>query len=53
MIYKIMCNPMQPLYDSLPVPHVPVRVTRGSLVADLRYSILVAEHRSTERLLFL
>ena len=27
MLYKIMCNPMQPLYGALPVPSVPVRVT--------------------------
>ena len=26
MLYKIRCNPMHPLYDSLPLPYVPVRV---------------------------
>ena len=33
MLYTIRCNPMQPLYGVLPVPYVPVRVTRGGLVA--------------------
>ena len=33
MLYKIRCNPMHPLNDSLPGPYVPVRVTRGALVA--------------------
>ena len=30
MLYKIMCNPMNPLNDELPGPYVPVRVTRGA-----------------------
>ena len=29
MLYKIRCNQMHPLYGALPVPYVPVRVTRG------------------------
>ena len=33
MLYKIGCNPMHPLYGALPVPHVPVRVTRGAVIA--------------------
>ena len=33
MLYKIMCNPMHPLYGALSVPYVPVRVTRGAVVA--------------------
>ena len=37
MLYNIRCNPMYPLYGALPVPHVPVRVTRGALVAH-RYT---------------
>ena len=37
MMYKIKCNPMHSLYRSLPVPYVPVRVTRGSLIAH-RYT---------------
>ena len=35
MLYKIMCNPIHPLNDALPGPYVPVRVTRGALVAHL------------------
>ena len=33
MLYKIRCNPMHPLNGYLPGPYVPVRVTRGALVA--------------------
>ena len=33
MLYKIRCNQMHPLYGTLLVPYVPVRVTRGALVA--------------------
>ena len=33
MLYKIRCNPVLILYGALHVPHVPVRVTRGALVA--------------------
>ena len=33
MLYKIRCNPIHPLNDTLPRPYVPVRVTRGALVA--------------------
>ena len=33
MLYKIRCNPMHPPYGALPGPYVPVRVTRGALVA--------------------
>ena len=33
MLYKIRCNPMHPLCGVLPVPYVPVRVTRGALIA--------------------
>ena len=33
MPYKIRCNPMHPLNDALPGTYVPVRVTRGALVA--------------------
>ena len=33
MLYKIGCNPMHPLCDALPVPYVPVRVTRGTVTA--------------------
>ena len=37
MLYKIRCKPMHPLYGTLPVPCVPVRVTRGALAAH-RYT---------------
>ena len=41
MLYMIRCNPVNPLNDplngALPGPYVPVRVTRGSLVAH-RYT---------------
>ena len=37
MLYKIGCNQLQPLYGALPVPYVPVRVTRGSVIAH-RYT---------------
>ena len=33
MLYKIRCNPVHPLNSALPGPYVPVRVTRGALVA--------------------
>ena len=33
MLYKIGCNPMYTLNCALPGPNVPVRVTRGALVA--------------------
>ena len=35
MLYKIRCNPMHPPNDTLLRPYVPVRVTRGALVAHL------------------
>ena len=37
MLYKIRCNPVHPLNGVLPGPYVPVRVTRGALVAH-RYT---------------
>ena len=33
MLYKIRCSPVHPLNGALPGPYVPVRVTRGALVA--------------------
>ena len=54
MLYKIRCNPMDPLNDALPGPHVPVRITRSALVAH-RYTYmrhLAAEPRSTVGLFF-
>ena len=37
MLYTIRCNAVHPLHGALPGPYVPVRVTRGALVA-LRYT---------------
>ena len=37
MLYKIRCNPVHHLNCALPLPHVPVQVTRGALVAH-RYT---------------
>ena len=37
MLHKIRCNPVHPLNGALPGPYVPVRVTRGALVAH-RYT---------------
>ena len=34
MLYKIRCNPMHPLCGALPVPYVPVWVTRGAVIAQ-------------------
>ena len=33
MLYKIRCNPLYPLYGAVPVPYVPVLVTRGAVIA--------------------
>ena len=54
LLYKIRCNPLHPLYGALPVSSVPVRVTRGAVIA-YRYTImrlLAAEPRHIARLLF-
>ena len=37
MLYKIRCNPVHPLNGALPGQYVPVRVTRGALIAH-RYT---------------
>ena len=37
MLYNIRCNPVHPLNGALPGPYVPVRVTRGAMVAH-RYT---------------
>ena len=37
ILYKIRCNSMHPLYGTLPVPYVPVRVRRGAVIAH-RYT---------------
>ena len=52
-LYKIMCNPMHPLYGALPVPYVLVRVTRGAVIAHrYTYATPAAEPRSIAGLLF-
>ena len=33
MLHKIRCNSMHSLYGALPVPYVPVRVTRGAVIS--------------------
>ena len=47
MLYKIRCNPKHPLNDALPGPYVPVRVTRGALVAD-QYSYVPPRCRTSQ-----
>ena len=37
VLYKIRCNPFHPLHGALPVPYVPVRVTRDDVIAH-RYT---------------
>ena len=54
MLDKIRCNPMHPLNGAFPGPYVPVRVTRGALVAHrYTYAPPRCKPRSSERLLFL
>ena len=50
MLYKIRCNQVHPLNGALPLPYVPVRVTRGALVALTHR--LAAEPCSTAGFLF-
>ena len=47
ILYKIMYNPMHPLNDALPGPDVPVRVTRGALVAH-RYTYAPPRCRASQ-----
>ena len=53
MLYKIRCNPVHPLNGGLPGQYMPVRVTRGALVAH-RFTLrfLAAEPRSAAGPLF-
>ena len=44
---KIRCNPMHPLNDALPGPHVPVRVRCGVLVAH-RYTYAPPRCRTSQ-----
>ena len=47
MLYKIRCNPEHPLNGALPGPYLPVRVTRGALVAH-RYTYAPPLCRTSE-----
>ena len=47
MLCKIRCNPMHPLYGTLPVPYVPVRVTRGDVIAH-RYTYALPRYRTLQ-----
>ena len=46
-LYKIRCNPKHPLCGALPVPYVPVRVTRGALIAH-RYTFAPPRWRTSQ-----
>ena len=53
MLYKIRCNRMHLLCGALPVPYVPMQVTRVALVAhNILMRLLALEHRITAGLLF-
>ena len=47
MFYKIRSNPVHPLNSGLPLPYVPVRVTRGALVAH-RYTYTPPRCRTSQ-----
>ena len=47
MLYKIRYNPMDPLCGALPVPYVPVRVTRCTLIAH-RYAYASPSCRTSQ-----
>ena len=47
IMYKIRCNPMHPLYCALPVPYVPVRVTRGAVITH-RYTYAPVRCRTSQ-----
>ena len=47
MLYKIRCNPKHPLCGALPVPYVPVWVTRGALIAH-RYTFASPRCRTSQ-----
>ena len=47
MLHKIRCNPVHLLNGDLPWPYVPVRVTRGALVAH-RYTYVPPSCRTSQ-----
>ena len=52
MLYKIRCNPVHPDFGALPVPYVPVRITRAAVMhIDTLMRLLTAERRSISGLL--
>ena len=52
ILYKIWCNPKHPLYGALPVPYVPVCVTRELSHIGKPMRLLAAEPSSIAGLLF-
>ena len=48
MLYKIRCDPMHPFYGALPEPYVPVRVTRGAVIAH-RYTYAPPRCRTSQK----
>ena len=47
ILYKIRCNPMHSLYGPLPEPYLPVRVTRGAVIAH-RYTYAPPRRRTSQ-----
>ena len=47
MLFKIKSNPMHPLSSALPLQYMPVRVTRGALVAH-RHSFAPPRCRTSQ-----
>ena len=47
MLYKIRCNPKHLLCGAIPVPYVPVRVTRGALISH-RYTFAPPRCRTSQ-----
>ena len=47
MLFKVRCNPTQPLNGALPLPYVPVRITRGALGAH-RYTYAPPRCRTSQ-----
>ena len=45
--FVVRCNPVHPLNGALPGPYVPVRVTRGALVAH-RYTYAPPRYRTSQ-----
>ena len=47
MLHNIGCNPMHPLYGALPVPYVPLQVTRGAAIPH-RYTYAPRRCRTSQ-----